>query len=61
MEHRTNIFEGAAIHDDDHDLARVVPLPVRHGASPDPAPHPVYSLDGLLALALAVRGLEVTG
>jgi hypothetical protein len=28
-------------------------------SAPDPAPHRVYSLDGLLALALAVQELEV--
>ena len=49
------IFEGAAAHDIHDGLAQVVELPVSASGT---APHPVYSLDGLLALALAVSRLE---
>jgi hypothetical protein len=61
MKHRVRIFEGVPIHDDAGDLAPVVRLPVAPAPSEDPAPHPVYSLDGLMALALAVSRLEVSG
>ena len=60
MKDTVRIFEGAAAHEGHDGLAPVVRLPisapVADGAT---APHPVYSLDGLLALALAVSRLEV--
>jgi len=61
MKHRVRIFEGVPNHDHDGDLAPVVRLPVAPVPNEDPAPHPVYSLDGLMALALAVSRLEVSG
>jgi hypothetical protein len=60
MKDTGRIFEGAVVGSRTEGDARVLQLPVAR-THPDPAPHPVYSLDGLLALALAVRDLEVTG
>jgi hypothetical protein len=62
MSKSVRIFEGVAVRGIDGE-APVLRLPVAPAPSdrPDPAPHPVYSLDGLLALALAVRELEVSG
>jgi hypothetical protein len=60
MKDSVRIFEGAAGSGIDSE-ATVTYLPVSapsEGLSG--APHPVYSLDGLMALALAVSRLEVS-
>ena len=58
MKDSVRIFEGAAAHDVHDGQAQVVQLPVSRSTTEGSAPHPVYSLDGLLALALAVSRLE---
>ena len=60
MKDSVRIFEGAAGSGIDPE-ATVTRLPV--SAPPEAsnaAPHPVYSLDGLMALALAVSRLETS-
>jgi hypothetical protein len=61
MKDSVRIFEGAREHTGIDGGATVVRLPVGTAATagPEHAPHPVYSLDGLMALALAVSRLEV--
>ena len=60
MKDSVRIFEGATGSGTDRE-ATVTRLP---GSAPsegsNAAPHPVYSLDGLMALALAVSRLEVS-
>ncbi len=61
MKDSVRIFEGDGQHDGTDGLAPVVVLPVADGSTTGgAAPHPVYSLDGLMALALAVRRLEAS-
>lgn len=61
MKDSVRIFEGAAGSSGIDREATVTRLP---GSAPsegtNAAPHPVYSLDGLMALALAVSRLEVS-
>lgn len=62
MKDAVRIFEGVSVGGRPESEAQVLRLPVNNPFDgPDAAPHPVYSLDGLLALALAVRELEVKG
>ena len=59
MKDSVRIFEGDATHDGTDGLAPVVRLPLAEASTTrGAAPHPVYSLDGLVALALAVSRLE---
>jgi hypothetical protein len=59
MKNSVRIFEGARGHEALDGGAAVVRLPAPAVETEQVAPHPVYSLDGLLALALAVSRLEV--
>ena len=60
MKDSVRIFEGA-VGNGNTGEASVVRLPVSgRSESSNAAPHPVYSLDGLMALALAVSRLEVS-
>ncbi len=62
MKNSVRIFEGAREQAGIDGGSTVVRLPVAPATTAGPeqvAPHPVYSLDGLMALALAVSRLEV--
>jgi hypothetical protein len=60
MKNSVRIFEGARGHEALDGGATVIRLPAPAAEVEHAAPHAVYSLDGLLALALAVSRLEVS-
>jgi hypothetical protein len=60
MKNSVRIFEGARGHEALDRGATVIRLPVSAAGVEQSAPHALYSLDGLLALALAVSRLEVS-